>query len=165
MRPRMPTHKAGGPHPTAFEQSLMINAAPTRVLNAFFDPHALAAWWQTSRSIAVPRPLGVFAVEWDATPESDDILGRLGGVFYGTVMEYKPGRELFVADAWWLPPDTEPIGPMSLEVHCAMDGPACRLRVRQGGFESGPRWQRYHQIIAHGWQTSLGALKAYAERA
>lgn len=148
---------------TAFDHTLLISAAPTRVLNAFFDPHALATWWQTTRSVTTPRPLGIYAVEWEPTSDADDLLGRLGGTFYGMVMEYKPGQELFVADAFWLPPDGEPIGPMSLEVRCSMDGPACRLRVRQGGFEDTPRWQRYYSIIAHGWQTSLAALKEYAE--
>ena len=149
---------------TAFEHTLLISAAPTRVLAAFFDPHALTAWWQTVRSVTTPRPLGIYAVEWEPTTEADDVLGRLGGTFYGMVMEYKPGRELFIADAWWLPPDGDPIGPMSLDVRCAMDGPACRLHVRQGGFEEGARWQRYHGIIARGWQTSLVALKAYVEK-
>ena len=97
-----------------FEHSVLVNAAPTRVLAAFFDPHALAAWWQVSRSVTTPRPMGVFAVEWPPTPDADDLLGRLGGVFHGTVMEYLPGRELFIADAWWLPPDGDPIGPMAL---------------------------------------------------
>ena len=30
---------------------------------AFFDPNALTAWWQTSRSVTVPRVLGAYAVE------------------------------------------------------------------------------------------------------
>jgi uncharacterized protein YndB with AHSA1/START domain len=147
----------------AFEHSLLIRAAPTRVLGAFFDPRSLAVWWQTIRSVTTPRPLGVYAVEWEPTAEADDVLGRLGGVFHGTVMEYKPGRELLVADAWWLPPDSEPIGPMSLDVRCTMDGPACRLRVRQGGFETGTRWERYHGIIARGWRASLAVLKDHLE--
>ena len=149
--------------PTAFDHSVLISAAPTRVLGAFFDPQALAIWWQTVRSVTAARPLGIYAVEWEPTKDADELLGRLGGMFYGIVMEYKPGKELFLADAFWLPPDGEPIGPMSLEVRCSMDGPACRLRVRQGGFEESPRWQRYYGIIAHGWQTSLAALKAYVE--
>jgi uncharacterized protein YndB with AHSA1/START domain len=147
----------------SFEHSVLIRAAPTRVLAAFFEPQALAAWWQTIRSVTTPRPLGVYAVEWEPTVEADDVLGRLGGVFHGTVMEYKPGRELFVADAWWLPPDDEPLGPMSLDVRCTMDGPACRLRVRQGGFDAGARWERYHDIIARGWRASLAALKDQLE--
>lgn len=146
-----------------FEHSVLIEAAPTRVLGAFFDPDALAVWWQTVRSVTTPRPLGVYAVEWEPTADRDDVLGRLGGVFHGTVMEYLAGRELFVAEAWWLPPDGDPIGPMSLEVSCEMDGPACRLRVRQRGFEESPRWRRYYDVIGRGWMSSLAALKAYAE--
>jgi uncharacterized protein YndB with AHSA1/START domain len=148
-----------------FEHTLLINAAPTRVMAAFFDPRALASWWQTTRSVTTPRPLGVYAVEWDPTPEADEVLGRLGGVFHGTVMEYLAGREFFVADAWWLPPDGDPIGPMALGVSCGMDGPACRLRVKQTGFEENPRWRRYYAVIARGWQLSLAELKQYAEHA
>jgi uncharacterized protein YndB with AHSA1/START domain len=146
-----------------FEHSVLISAAPTRVLAAFFDPQALAVWWQVSRSVTSPRPMGVFAVEWPPTNEGDDILGRLGGIFHGTVMEYLPGRELFIADAWWLPPDADPIGPMALEVSCRMAGPACRLHVKQTGFEDTPRWRRYYAVIASGWRSSLAALKAYVE--
>jgi uncharacterized protein YndB with AHSA1/START domain len=154
----------GQPSPE-FEHSVLVNAAPTRVLAAFFDPHALAAWWQVSRSVTAPRPMGVFAVEWPPTAEADDLLGRLGGVFHGRVMEYLPGRELFIADAWWLPPDTDPIGPMALEVTCRMSGPVCRLHVKQTGFEDTPRWRRYYAVIASGWRSSLAALKEFVEKA
>ena len=147
----------------SFDHSVLITAAPTRVLAAFFEPAALSVWWQTVRSVTPPRPLGIYAVEWAPTMEVDDLLGRLGGVFYGNVMEYQPGRELVIADAWWLPPDSGPIGPMSLQVLCAMDGPACRLRVLQTGFEDSPRWRRYYGVIEVGWLKSLVALKRYVE--
>jgi uncharacterized protein YndB with AHSA1/START domain len=150
--------------PTHFEQTLLIRAAPTRVMAAFFDPASLAVWWQAIRSVTTPRPLGVYAVEWEPTVERDDVLGRLGGVFHGTVMEYLPGRELFIGDAWWLPPDDEPIGPMALEVSCMLEGASCHLRVRQSGFEDSPRWRRYYAVIARGWQSSLTSLKDHLER-
>ena len=102
----------------SFTSSISIVAAPARVMWAFFNPVALAAWWQTSRSVTVPRVLGAYAVEWEPTEFSDEMLGRLGGTFHGTVMEYKPDREFFVAEAFWLPPDGNPIGPMALEVRC-----------------------------------------------
>jgi len=148
-----------------FEHSLLINAAPTRVLAAFLDPRALEVWWQAARAVTTPRAMGVFAVEWPPTPDADDLLGRLGGVFFGRVIEYRPGRELFVADAWWLPPDGDPIGPMGLTITCAMDGPACRLTVKQSGFEENARWRRYYAVIASGWRSSLAALKDYVENA
>lgn len=148
---------------TGFDHSVLITAAPTRVLAAFVDPAALAVWWQASRAIVAARPLGVFAVEWEPTTESDDLLGRLGGVFHGTVIDYRAGQQLAVADAWWLPPDSDPIGPMALDVTCQMDGPACRLRVQQSGFEEAPRWHRYYAVIDRGWRSSMAALKEYVE--
>src|SRR4029079_19031329 len=106
-----------------FEHSLLINAAPTRVLAAFLDPRALEVWWQAARAVPPPRAMGVFAEKGPPTPDADDLLGRLGGVFFGRVIEYRPGRELFVADAWWLPPDGDPIGPVGPARHLALDGP------------------------------------------
>ena len=148
----------------SLEHTVLITAAPARVLAAFFDPDALAAWWQTVRSVTTPRPLGIFAVEWEVTPFRDEVLGTLGGVLYGTVMEFRAGREFFVADVYWLPPQSEPIGPMALEVTCTIEGPATRVRVRQSGVEEDERWQRYYNIIAAGWKTSLKALKTHLER-
>ena len=147
-----------------FEHSILITADPARVLAAFFDPAALAAWWQARRSVTAPRTLGVYAIEWGPTADADELLGRLGGIFYGIVVQYQPGQELVVSDAWWLPPDTDPIGPMSLQVTCDVDGPACRLRVRQSGFEESARWRRYYSVIDRGWKLSLTALKEYVER-
>jgi hypothetical protein len=42
--------------------------------------------------VTTARPLGVFAIEWHPTSESDELIGRLGGVFHGRVMEYIPGK-------------------------------------------------------------------------
>jgi hypothetical protein len=84
-------------------------------------------------------------------------------VFYGIVMEFQSGREVFVADAWWLPPEGDPVGPMSFQVNCTSEGPGCRLRVRQSGFEDGTRWRRYYSVIERGWPISMGALKEYLE--
>ena len=146
-----------------FEHSILITAAPTQVLAAFFDPESLATWWQAVRSVTTPRPLGVYAIEWKSTPFRDEVLGTLGGVFYGTVMEFKTGREFFLADAYWLPPQNPPIGPMALEVSCTIEGPATRLRIRQSGVEEGDRWLRYYDLIETGWKDSLEALKRYLE--
>ena len=78
-------------------------------------------------------------------------------------MEYLAGREAFIGDAWWLPPDGDPIGPMALGVSCRMSGPVCKLHVKQTGFEDTPRWRRYYEVIGGGWRTSLAALKDYVE--
>ena len=146
------------------ELSVQITAAPTQVLAAFFDPVALATWWNAVRSVTVPRPMGIYAIEWTATPFEDEVLGPLRGIFYGTVMEFRNGREFFLADAYWLPPEGPPIGPMALEVSCRVEGPATRLCVRQSSADTGARWQRYWKVIAAGWKESLDVLKEYLEQ-
>jgi uncharacterized protein YndB with AHSA1/START domain len=147
------------------ERTVIIQAPPARVLRAFFEPNDLAVWWQVVRSVTVPRSLGMYAVEWPSTEYRDELLGQLGGAFHGTVMEFQPGSELFIADAYWQPPDGEPIGPMALEVRCsAQGGPnVTKLIVQQRGQDEGPRWQRYFEVVAAGWQRALADLKQYLD--
>lgn len=156
-------------HPApSLDVSIEISAPPGRVLKAFFDPEALRAWWQVSNAVVIPRPLGPFAVEWEPTEFRDAVLGRLGGVFHGTVMQFQQGHGFFVADAYWLPPDGDPIGPMAFEVQCLLlsagEGARTRVRVTQTGFEEGERWRHYYEVIAHGWTGALASLKALLDR-
>ena len=147
-----------------FAHSLVINAPPAPVLDAFFDADALAVWWQVSRSVCIPRPLGSYAVEWQPTEWRDELLGRLGGAFHATVIEFKPGQEFFLADAYWLPPDGKPLGPMALEATCTLQGNMTLLHVRQSGCDPhSPRWLRYYDIISTGWMLALEALKKHLE--
>jgi len=148
--------------------SVLIDAPPERVFKAFFDPDALVAWWQVARSVTTARMLGPYVVEWTPTEYRDEMLGRLGGVFRGTVMQVLPGRGFFVADAFWLPPDTDPIGPMALDVSCSAGGGDLRggtqLRVTQTGCDDSHRWRRYYEVIGHGWERALASLKALLEK-
>ena len=148
------------------EHAVIIQAPPERVMAAFFSYDDLARWWQVVRSVTIPRPLGTFAVEWDSTEHKDDVLGRLGGTFHGTVIDYREGIEFFVGDAYWQPPDGDPIGPMALEVRCRTQGAAhiTRLSVRQSGEDEGPRWQRYFEVVSAGWQRALADLKALLDQ-
>ena len=148
------------------ERTVIIQAPPERVVAAFFDAADLAHWWQVVRSVTVPRPLGTYAVEWESTDYRDELLGRLGGIFHGTIMEFRPGVEFFVADAYWQPPEGEAIGPMALEVQCRPQGGPhiTRLSVRQTGADDGARWERYFEVVAAGWQRALAELKNYLDR-
>ena len=145
--------------------SAVIAAPPGIVMRAFFDPAALRAWWQVLHAVTTPRPLGPYAIEWPPTEFRDEVLGRLGGVFRGTVIECRHGEGFMVADATWLPPDGEPIGPMALRVAFRPDGQgATHVRVTQTGFEESARWRRYYEVIGFGWQRALTSLKALLEK-
>jgi len=144
--------------------SVRIAAPAAFILKAFFEADALNAWWQVTHSVTTPRILGPYVVEWEPTHFRDELLGRLGGVFRGTVMQFDPGRGFFIADAFWLPPDGEPIGPMALEVTLQPEsGGSTLVRVVQRGFEESERWRRYYEVITHGWERALAALKSLLE--
>ena len=148
-----------------FDHSVAIAATPARVLDAFFNEADLSGWWHVSRSLCHARSFGNYAVEWPPTEWADDVLGRWGGAFRGTVIDFKPGKEFFIADAYWLPPDGDPIGPMALEVTLKTEaGGATRIRVTQNGFEESVRWRRYYEVIGFGWERALASLKALLEK-
>jgi uncharacterized protein YndB with AHSA1/START domain len=148
----------------SLDVSAVIAAPADRVMRAFFDPAALSGWWQVSHAVTTPRLLGPYAIEWKPTEFRDDILGRLGGVFRGTVVQFQLNEGFFVADAFWLPPDGEPIGPMALEVklHPEAHG-ITRVHVTQTGFEENARWRRYYEVIDLGWSRALASLKMLLE--
>ena len=142
-----------------------VAAPAARVMQAFFDPAALSAWWQVAHSVTTPRMLGPYALEWQPTEVRDEILGRLGGVFRGTIMQFQPGQGFFVADAFWLPPDGEAIGPMALEVQLQTESSgATRVHVTQTGFEESARWRRYYEVVELGWTRALASLKTLLEK-
>jgi uncharacterized protein YndB with AHSA1/START domain len=149
----------------SLDVSAVITAPAGRVLRAFFDAGALNAWLQVTHSVTTPRVLGPFAIEWAPTDFCDETLGRLGGVFRGTIVQFQADEGFFVADAFWLPPDGEPIGPMALEVTLQAEGAgATRVRVTQTGFEESARWRRYYEVIGSGWSTALASLKSLLEK-
>jgi uncharacterized protein YndB with AHSA1/START domain len=149
----------------SLDVTAVIAAPPAVVMKAFFEPAALRAWWQVSHAVTTPRPLGPYAIEWPPTDFRDEVLGRLGGVFRGTVVEFRQDEGFFVGDAIWLPPDGEPIGPMALQVTLRPEGEGgTRVRVTQTGFEESARWRRYYEVIGFGWQRALISLKSLLEK-
>jgi uncharacterized protein YndB with AHSA1/START domain len=144
----------------------LIPAPPARVMAAFFNDQDLKGWWQATRAIAVARPLGMYAIEWDTTDFKDEILGPLGGTFHGTIIDYRPNAAFFLAEAYWQPPDGDPIGPMALEVQARPhgNGRATMLTIKQSGEGDGPRWRRYFEIMGRGWEGALQELKDFMDR-
>src|SRR4030095_5622657 len=146
-----------------FTHSMTIEAPPAAVLDAFFDHDALVVWWRVKRSLCLARPLGVYALEWEPTEGQHESFGRLGGAFRGTVIEFKPGREFFLADVFWLPPDGDPVGPMALEATCTQPASGTTLPGAQSGWENSARWTRYYELLTTVFTNALEEMKRYLE--
>ena len=134
-------------------------------MKAFFDADALSAWWQVAHSVTTPRPLGPYAIEWAPTEFRDEILGRLGGVFRGTVDAMSGRRRLLrrrrvLAAARRRSDRTD-----GARGHAAGRAAAARRACTstQTGFEESARWRRYYEVIGVGWERALASLKALLE--
>lgn len=149
--------------PSAFDCVLEIAAPPAAVFAAFFQEDRLRSWWGVRTAITTPRPLGVYALAWPPTGDADPLLGPLGGTVYGTVIDVRPGREFFLADVYWLPPEGDPVGPMALHVTCDPVPGGTRLRYHQSGCDDSPRWRRFYRLISVGWSAALARLKSELE--
>jgi uncharacterized protein YndB with AHSA1/START domain len=143
----------------------LISAPPARVMQLFFTEADLKGWWQVTRSFTVPRTLGMYAIEWESTDFKDDVLGRLGGAFHGRIMDFRTNTSFFLAEAYWQPPDGDPIGPMALDVQCRPhgNGRQTMVTVKQSGEGEGARFDRYFQIMARGWEAALDEMKQYID--
>src|SRR3954453_23603794 len=93
----------------------LVPVPPARVMQAFFTDADLKEWWQVTRAFIVPRTLGLYAIEWQSTEFQDDVLGRLGGAFHGTIIDFRPNAAFVLAESYWQPPDGDPVGPMALD--------------------------------------------------
>src|SRR4029077_17561616 len=87
----------------ALDASIDIKATPRVVLDAFFDAAALVPWLRTVRSVTIPRTLGPYALEWPTSEDRDEVLGKLGGVLRGTVIQIEPTRGFDRAAGFWPP--------------------------------------------------------------
>jgi hypothetical protein len=142
-----------------------IRSTPARVLNAFFDPGDLAVWWEASQAVVAARPLAPYAVQWPATPFRDEVLGRLGGTLHGMLMDYRYGSGFFLAEVYYTPPETAPIGPMALDlqVRPIEDGRTTELTLHQSAEDEEARWRHYFGIMGEAWDRALEALQVHLE--
>jgi len=108
--------------------------------------------------------IGIIAVAKHAAPLDAEV-GRREGC--QPADRFGEGEGFFVADAFWLPPDGNPVGPMALEVTVKpqrLRNPQITLvTVTQRASEEGERWKRYYEVIAPGWDRALRSLKRYLE--
>jgi hypothetical protein len=160
-----------------FSHEVRVAAPPAAVLDAFFNATALGEWWRASHSRCEPRPLGDYVISWAAipperdgagggTPESShpDLVVDRHGELRGTVMEFRPGREFFVAEMFWTRDGATPVGPMALEASCAVEELATVLTVRYGAADDAAGWPLHCHELARMVPREMAALKAYLER-
>jgi hypothetical protein len=152
----------------SFELSTTVDTTAMQVLFAFLDVDAIKTWAQARNAVVQPRPGGLFVVEWEPGAfGQDDLLGPTGGTLAGVLDKSMGGHFVYFGALHWLTPKGEVFGPTRLEIDVFSKNDPRRkptlVRVRGTAFQSGPRWERYHDLAMKQWETCLAKLKTYCE--
>lgn len=168
-----------------FSHEMRVAAPPAAVLDAFFNAKALSEWWGASSSRCEPRSLGEYVVSWgalagehevadggaaapsrppDVPSLAPEILLDRRGELRGTVMEFRAGREFFVAELFWTREGAPPTGPMALEASCLTRELDTALTIRYSAADDAPGWALHRHELARLVPREMMALKGYLER-
>jgi len=76
---------------------------------------------------------------------------------------------IFLADAFWLPPEGGPLGLLAVPITFTTKatpaaGQATLVRVVITGFDVGVRWKRYLGLATSQWEKALRVLKSLLEK-
>jgi len=153
----------------SFELETTIDVAAMQVLFAFLDADAIKTWWKANNAVVQPRPGGLFVIEWKPGAHGrDEIISQTGGVLAGMLDKTMGGHFVHFGALHWLTPEGEVFGPTRLEVDVfSRNDPRSkptRLRIRGTGFQAGPRWERYRDLVERTWEKTLPDLKNYCEK-
>lgn len=139
------------------ESSVVVYRKPDVVLRAFTDPLHLKNWWGVERSLIELKKGGLYSLVWQ---KSDNALEYIST---GIVAEYLPACQLKIENMIYVNPQRPIFGPMTLMVLTTPEKVGTTLTVVQSGYQYGPDWDWYHQIVKESWPLVILKIKAYLE--
>lgn len=135
--------------------TVVIDAEPARVIQAFLDDGDLKQWWRVSRSLVEPRAGGVWSVAWDNYGEQ-----QTDHSWVGVIREIDTSR-LLVDPLVQNEPDRPLFGPLALEVVAEPEGNGTKLTVLHHGYQYGEQWDWLHDAVVRGWKAVLADMRAW----
>ncbi len=139
------------------ESSIVINKSPGMVLSAFTNPDHLKNWWGVERSLIDLKKGGLYALVWQSNNAMDF-------VSTGIVAEYLPECQLKLENVAYFNPYRPVFGPMELMVLTTPEDIGTTLTVVQNGYQYGPDWDWYYNVVKDSWPQALVKIKDYLEK-
>jgi uncharacterized protein YndB with AHSA1/START domain len=139
------------------ESSVVVDRQPDVVLSAFTDPLHLKNWWGVDRSLIDLKKGGIYSLVWQ---KSDNALEYIST---GIVAEYLPGCQLKIENMVYINPQRPIFGPMTLMVLTTPEKVGTTLTIVQSGYQFGPDWNWYYNIVKETWPMVILKIKQYVE--
>ena len=136
-----------------------INTKPGSIISAFTDIILLKKWWGVERALIEKRKGGLYTLAWKITPTG------FGYISTGLIKEYDPNSMLFVDHLIYLNPEKPFFGPMTLTIKAkpGIKNNSTEVYLCQDGYQNGPDWDWYYNIVKEAWPVVLQTLKQFLE--
>jgi hypothetical protein len=139
------------------DASIIINAAPVAVINAFTEEKHLKGSWGVYSSLVQPVPGGLYLLTWKGN-EGFNYINT------GIVKAYEAGLFIEIEKWTYLHTERQLLGPMTLLIECTPHNSATYVHVRQGGYQTGGDWDWFYDVVMENWPKALILLKKYLEQ-
>lgn len=139
------------------DASIIINATPVTVIDAFTKPEHLKGWWGVHSSLVQTQPGGLYLLAWKGNE-------GFSYVNTGIVKGYEQGLFLEIEKLCYLNTERQILGPMTLLIECSPHNSATYVHVCQGGYQWGGDWDWFYEVVMENWPVALQLLKKYLEK-
>ena len=134
-----------------------IHILPSKIIDAFLQPHKLKEWWNVEQCLIQPQSGGVYTLIWNVSDAGFKYVSS------GIITIYQPGIMLLIEKYIYLNPEHNILGPTTLSIKTEPHDDYTKLIVIQDGYKEGADWDWYFNAVQTAWPQVLQTLKNYLE--
>lgn len=140
------------------QSSIVIEAHPKSIIDAFTHPERLNDWWGVSNSRIQLKPGGLYILIWLQTENGIKFLQT------SKIALFNPRKKLHLEDVLYIAADKGIFGPFNIKIDVqSIDEEKSEVTIEQTGFEKSDTGSWYYKLMTDSWPQVLLFLKQYLE--
>ncbi len=140
------------------ESEIRIRATVTQILDALLELDHLKKWWGVDSALIEKKDGGIYTITWLKSEHGIKFIST------GRIKLYDRTSHLHLEDMVYINSEKPILGPFTIQYNIESHKSFSILKIRQGGFEKGPKHEWYYKAVMEGWPQALVMLKNYLEK-
>ncbi len=140
------------------EHEIEIRQPAPAIFEAFTEFSLLKEWWGVERCLIEKKQGGLYALAWEASRKGFHYVST------GIITVFIPGKELLIDHFVYFNPEKQILGPTFLSIKLQEENNGTRLRLIQGGYQTGGDWDWFYDSVKDAWPKVLDNLKKFLEQ-
>jgi len=141
------------------QSEIRIRATVKEILDALLELKHLKEWWGIDDGLIEKKDGGLYTVTWLKSKDGIKFIST------GRIKLYDKTSHLHLEDMVYINSERPLLGPFTIQYNVVEHKSYSILKVKQGGFEKGPKHEWYYSATQEGWPQALVMLKNYLEKA